>query len=107
MRLGNWEFDVESLAPGSHEFYIIGADGIESDHIQVTVYLVTDTFIDSAVDGNGVNIADGGFSVSSSITFSFSVDEQDNQYHFACSLNGGAFEDCGTMLEQAQRRIRD
>jgi hypothetical protein len=73
-----------------------GNGGTDRATVQVTVKDVPpDTIIDSAIDGNGNPVQDGGTTDTSKITFRFSgTDDNDNIVGFECSLDGGAFQSC-------------
>jgi hypothetical protein len=55
-----------------------------------------ETTIDSAVDGNGVAIADGGSTLSETMTFAFSSNEAGSTFEY--SLDGAEFVDATTPL---------
>lgn len=52
------------------------------------------TTISGATDGNGLSVAPGGSTLSSSITFAFSASDAVGVIGFECSLNSGAFSPC-------------
>ncbi len=57
----------------------------------------SDTSITSAVDGNGVAVQNGGTTLSTSITFTFTARQGTNLIAgFQCSLDGSQFSSCTT-----------
>jgi hypothetical protein len=72
-----------------------GNGGTDTATVQITVKDVPpETTIESAIDGDGNPVSDGGTTDSTRITFRFSGSDDDGVVGFECSLDGGAFQPC-------------
>ena len=64
-----------------------------------------DTTINSAVDGNGASLANGGSTLSGSITFTFGGTDDVGVTGFECSLDGAAFAPCASPTDYSALAI--
>ena len=84
-----------SLDDDTHTFRVAAVDAVGNVDPTPALWKWTvdttalDTMIDSAIDGNGNPVGNGGTTKSNSITFTFSGNPSEDVHHFVCTILGG------------------